>query len=152
MKKYIGFKLVEAEPKKRRDHSYPSALGDGTPLDVVLEDGYKVTYSDGYESWSPKDVFESAYMQVGDNNTITQELVDSMIKDVHVQTMLGKTTVVVVELVTGFTITESSSCVDPANYDEKYGAEICMEKIKDKIWYGLGFMLQAAKFGIKGGE
>ena len=25
------------------------------------EDGYKVVYEDGYESWSPKDVFEKAY-------------------------------------------------------------------------------------------
>jgi len=26
-----------------------------------VEEGYKVVYEDGYESWSPKDVFEKAY-------------------------------------------------------------------------------------------
>ena len=29
-----------------------------------LEDGYKVVYEGGYESWSPKDVFEKAYHEV----------------------------------------------------------------------------------------
>lgn len=44
MKEYIGTKLVQAEP----------ATKDG-------KDGYKVIYADGYESWSPKEVFEEAY-------------------------------------------------------------------------------------------
>ena len=26
--------------------------------------GYKVVYPDGYESWSPKDVFEEAYKEI----------------------------------------------------------------------------------------
>ena len=48
MKKYIGTKIIEAEPMSR-------SHGD------KAEDGYKVRYPDGYESWSPKDVFEEAY-------------------------------------------------------------------------------------------
>lgn len=52
MKKYIGTKLVEAEPcaawKDTGDHK------TGDP-------GYKVRYPDGYESWSPEKVFERAY-------------------------------------------------------------------------------------------
>ena len=28
------------------------------------EVGYKVVYEDGYESWSPKDVFERCYREV----------------------------------------------------------------------------------------
>lgn len=43
MKAYYGTKLILAEP----------AYNDA--------DGYKVRYSDGYESWSPKAVFEEAY-------------------------------------------------------------------------------------------
>lgn len=134
MKKYIGCKMIEAEP----------AIGANG------EQGYKVRYADGYESWSPKEVFEKAYMQVGDNNTITQENVDNFIKHVEVKTMGTKTTVVMATLVNGFIITESSSCVDENNYDEKLGAEICMEKIKDKIWMLLGFLLQTAFKGMKG--
>lgn len=29
--------------------------------------GYKVTYPDGYVSWSPKEVFENAYRKVTDS-------------------------------------------------------------------------------------
>ena len=50
MKKYIGTKIIEAEPMSR-------SHGD------KAEDGYKVRYPDGYESWSPKDVFEEAYRE-----------------------------------------------------------------------------------------
>lgn len=44
MDKYIGTKMIEAEPQEK----------DGKA-------GYKVVYQDGYESWSPKEVFEEAY-------------------------------------------------------------------------------------------
>lgn len=51
MKKYIGTKIIHAEPAMKLNH----------PSDMYLQDGYKVVYPDGYESWSPKDVFEKAY-------------------------------------------------------------------------------------------
>lgn len=47
MTKYIGTKVVDAEPQ----------IKDGN-------EGYKVVYEDGYTSWSPKDVFEKAYHEV----------------------------------------------------------------------------------------
>lgn len=49
MNSYIGLKSVKAEPQVK----------DG-------KDGYKVVYEDGYESWSPKDVFEKAYHENGE--------------------------------------------------------------------------------------
>ena len=60
MKKYIGTKQVSATPAWRIDGKvYPK---DGVvPRVMNREDGYKVVYEDGYESWSPKDVFEKAY-------------------------------------------------------------------------------------------
>lgn len=60
MKKYIGTKQVSATPAWRIDSKvYPK---DGeVPRSMNREDGYKVVYEDGYESWSPKDVFEKAY-------------------------------------------------------------------------------------------
>jgi len=141
MSKYVGCKMVEAEPCKAWKDMGAHKVG---------EDGYKVTYPDGYVSWSPKDVFEKAYMQVGDNNTITQELVDKFIQEVHVSTVEGEAiTIVRVKLINGFKMVEASACVDPANYDEKIGAEICMEKIKDKLWGLLGFVLQTAFKGLK---
>lgn len=60
MKKYIGTKEVSATPAWRIDGKvYPK---DGpVPRSMNREDGYKVVYEDGYESWSPKEVFEKAY-------------------------------------------------------------------------------------------
>ena len=58
---YIGSKLILA-----------SEMDEATFYRVVKKQdynnetrpGYKVTYPDGYVSWSPKDVFETAYREV----------------------------------------------------------------------------------------
>ena len=42
----------------------------------------------------------------------------------------------------GFTLRESTTCVDPANYNEEIGKEICLQKIEDKVWFLLGYALQ----------
>lgn len=76
--------------------------------------------------------------------SIGQSMVDNFIKETHISTIGEKTTLVRVVLLNGFEIIESSSCVDKTNYSESIGAEICMSKIKDKIWYLLGFLLQTA--------
>lgn len=47
MQTYYGTKRIEASPSGM----------DGSP-------GYTVRYKDGYESWSPKDVFEAAYKPI----------------------------------------------------------------------------------------
>lgn len=57
MKQYIGTKIIQAEPKLRR------LPGENCLADGGYESGYKVVYPDGYESWSPKDVFEAAYRE-----------------------------------------------------------------------------------------
>lgn len=149
MKKYVGTKLIEAEPMKLGD--YNKFKGWTIPANENPErEGYKVKYSDDYISWSPKEVFEKAYLKLeSDKNTVTQQDVDNFIAAKEVTTVGEKTTIVKVTLKNGFELVEASSCVDKVNYDEKYGAKICMEKIKDKIWFLLGFLLQTALNGVK---
>ena len=139
MVRYIGTKLIEAIPAQK----------DG-------EDGYKVVYPDGYNSWSPADVFERAYLPLSinthlntDKPSIGQEMVDDFIAHTEVQTLGDKTTVVRAVLRNGFELVESSSCVSKENYSEELGAQICMKKIKDKVWFLLGFLLQTAVNGVK---
>ena len=61
MKKYIGTKLVQATPAIRKGGKVYLPT-DAIPRTMEqVEEGYKVVYEDGYESWSPKDVFEKAY-------------------------------------------------------------------------------------------
>lgn len=49
----------------------------------------------------------------------------------------------------GFEATVSSSCVKPENYDINIGKKYAIEKAKDQIWSGLGFVLQWAINGLK---
>lgn len=147
MKNYIGTKIIEAEPcdawKNFGDHK-------------VGEPGYKVRYEDGYESWSPKDVFEKSYLPLKHNPylrtempSISQDMVDRFILETWTQTAGEKTTIVRAMLRNGFEIVEASSCVSKENYDEEMGRNICMEKIKDKVWMLLGFLLQTAVHGVE---
>ena len=71
MKRYIGTKMVKAEPAHRywledgktvivaHDEDKPQIVAKATACD----DGYRVVYPDGYESWSPKAAFEEAYRE-----------------------------------------------------------------------------------------
>ena len=155
MDQFIGTKIIEAAPAVRKggkvyDLTWP------IPRSMEPEEpGYRVRYQDGYESWSPKDVFERAYLPLHvnpdlktDRPSVSQKMVDEFITKTEVTTMGEKTTVVRAVLRNGFEIVESSSCVSPENYDEELGAEICLEKIRDKVWFLLGFLLQTAVYGI----
>ena len=75
-------------------------------------------------------------------------MVEDFIRAVDVTTIGGKTTVVRAVLRNGFELVESSSCVSAENYDQELGASICLEKIRDKVWFLLGFLLQTAAHGI----
>lgn len=79
------------------------------------------------------------------NITVTKEEVKENMQDVLVRTEIefGKpTTYVTVRMKNGFTVRESTTCVDPNNYCEEIGKKICLEKIEDKIWWLLGYALQ----------
>ncbi len=133
--RYIGCKDIQAEPETRNG-----------------QEGYKVVYRDGYTSWSPKAEFEAAYLPMGsgsDGTKITEQMVKDFVIEVVTQKMGDKTTVVQAELRNGFIITESSSCVEPANYDKEVGRKICVDRIHSKVWELLGMLLQTARHGIK---
>lgn len=60
MRKYIGVKLIEAEPCTVEEFNKIRSLY----YSGECNEGYKVKYEDGYISWSPKDVFEKAYKPI----------------------------------------------------------------------------------------
>jgi hypothetical protein len=55
VKAYIGAKVIKAEPQKREE------TGDGQ---LIIHEGYRIVYPDGYVSWSPKATFEQAYREL----------------------------------------------------------------------------------------
>lgn len=76
---------------------------------------------------------------------VTEQEVKDNMKDVLCRTEIeyGKpVTYVTVRMKNGFTLRESTTCVDPDNYDENVGRQICLDKIEDKIWFLLGYALQ----------
>jgi len=154
MQKYIGTKLIEASPMSLGE--YNVYRGWKIPDNENPEkEGYLVRYPDGYESWSPKEIFDQAYLAVEDNKelpsgvSIGPKMVKEFISSIETKTMGEKTTVVRCVLRNGFEIWETSTCVDPKNYSQKIGEQICMERIESKIWELLGFMLQTAWHGIR---
>ena len=56
MKKYIGKELVEAEPMTAED-----AVKKSYKVNNQEDDGYEITYEDGYKSWIPKEKFDKTY-------------------------------------------------------------------------------------------
>lgn len=64
MKTYIGTKIIQAEPMDNLTFLEESK---GMSFEGVPKPGYKVIYPDGYVSWSPKEVFETAYREITDS-------------------------------------------------------------------------------------
>lgn len=62
MKKFIGTKQVQAEPMTYGEAHEKGLIRENAYVSEYDErPGYLVEYADGYQSWSPKDVFEEAY-------------------------------------------------------------------------------------------
>lgn len=77
-------------------------------------------------------------------NTVTANQIDKIIKDgtVNVITLGEKTTLVEFITKEGFVMIESSSCVDKSNYNEEIGKNICLKRIRNKLWEFEGYCLQ----------
>ena len=65
MKNYIGVKEVKAI-KAEKHTCTKNNCEEGIQ-------GYKVIYEDGYQSWSPKQVFEEAYTEVSKDKQLVRE-------------------------------------------------------------------------------
>ena len=146
--KAIGIKMVELQPMTARE---ANDKGHRIGNHSFEEEGYEVTYPDGYKSWSPKDVADAAYYKLSKDNDGTKVLkedVENFITDVEVITIGEKTTVVNAHTLTGFDTVRHSSCVDPKNYSEELGKQYAMEEVVNSLWSHLGFVLQWAKYGL----
>lgn len=134
-KSYIGIKKVTAWPQEK----------DG-------KEGYAVKYEDGYISWSPKDVFERAYLPLTDphgSKILYDDVCRFLFGSRQAEGKIGqKTTILSVTTLSGFEMHETSSCVDPANYDQRIGVDCCKSVMVNKMFGHLGFALQWANNGL----
>ena len=84
----------------------------------------------------------SSIMERVEDVSIKEEEVEKLVKEgtVNLMTMPnGVTTYVELELASGFKVIETSTCCSKELYDENLGLEICMRKIKDRLWAYLSF-------------
>lgn len=147
---YLGVKLIKARKAWRINGS--AIVYDMNRMvqhDAVVDEGYEVEYSDGYKSFSPKDVFEKAYYMILSPNKIQEGDVLNFIKEGYSLRLGEKTTVVCDTTLTGFDIVGIAACVDPQTYDHDMGCGVARRDIKDKIWGHLSFVLQWAINGLK---
>lgn len=76
MEKFVGIKLVEAEPMNALEASKKGYYRGNPASDGELNEmqGYHVHYTDNdYHSWSPKNVFEKSYIKI-DNDNVSFEV------------------------------------------------------------------------------
>jgi hypothetical protein len=67
MKKYLGIKIVSAEPMNYHTAGKAGLIRGYEQNGFNETDdgpGYNVVYEDGYESWSPETAFEKAYRKI----------------------------------------------------------------------------------------
>jgi len=82
MKTYIGTKVIDAEPMTKNEYNKYR----GWPIsENADEEGYHVLYADGYESWSPKEVFENTYREIGDVDELEMPLLRTRYTKVFVE-------------------------------------------------------------------
>lgn len=146
--KAIGVKMVDLQPMPAGAAEYAGYKTNGY---TGNDEGYEVTYPGGYKSWCPKEVADAAYFKLNENNDgniIQKEDVENFIITDKAQTLGEKTTLVHAHTITGFEYYETSSCVDPKNYNPELGIKYATEKVVSKVWDALGFVLQWAKNGI----
>lgn len=79
-----------------------------------------------------------------------KELIDKLQQfDEDKLVLVEKTTNTTLTCLTGFEVHGQAACVKPENFDLNIGSNYARIKAEDKIWEGLGFVLQWAKYGLK---
>ena len=81
-------------------------------------------------------------------NTVTEERINHLMETAEYEATVAfdKCVVLMAKLENGFVLTESSACVDPANFDLELGVAICRQRIQDKLWELEGYALQKSLF------
>lgn len=82
MSKFIGVKMIEAVSMTARE---ANDKGYRISNHSFEEDGYEVTYNNGYKSWSPAKEFEKAYYKLEDptGDTLKENDIKRFIKGIE---------------------------------------------------------------------
>jgi len=167
MMKYKCIKEVEATEMTYHEAGELGLIREYSPSKVE-QYGYKVVYKDGYESWSPKDVFEDGYIMVSDacdeekcdeiepkdrdflnqlriqldynGNKISPEFIDKIVEesDVMYFKLSNNTRVCLLTTATGEEVVGIAQVLDSRNDVEEIGNKIAFNNAKDQLWSKIG--------------
>lgn len=146
--KAIGIKIVNLQPMCAGVAQYK---GYKTNSKEGNDEGYEVTYPDGYKSWCPKEVADKAYFKLdeaNDGTKILEQDVHNFIDCIEEDKIGAKTSLIHATTITGFEYVETSFCVDEKNFNHTLVCQYAKEKVVSKVWDALGFVLQWAKNGL----
>lgn len=126
-------------------------VGEVCEVVNVLDDGtISFSFGNGLHMGVMSDDEFGKYFKIYDEpvkkptkNRVTSDMVDELIdnSEVIVDTLFDNCTMVALRLPNSFVIVETSACVDPDNYSEEIGFDICMERIRNKVWELEGYKL-----------
>lgn len=83
------------------------------------------------------------------NHSFEENDIKRFISNIESIKVGSKTTNTTITCLTGFEVHGQAACVKPENFNLMVGAGYAQIKAEDKIWEGLGFVLQWAKYGLK---
>lgn len=63
-----------------------------------------------------------------------------------IDSAFGSCTVVIMTLPNGYTLVESSGCIDPNEYDHDLGVQYCKEALRRKVWQLEGYLGKQAYY------
>lgn len=131
---HVGERLVVTDVKPNGEFTY--ATEDGKMLGHTSKDMFD-KYFDMYEKSKVKmrDGNDLIPERVYKSNSVTIWDVDDIIdaSDIVCTTLFDKCTLVACKLPNGFVLTSQASCVDPADYDEELGFDMCMDDIREQV-------------------
>lgn len=95
--------------------------------------------------------FEKAYYKLEDpaGDVLKENDIKRFISNIENVKVGTKTTNTTLTCLTGFEVHGQAACVKPENFDLNVGSNYARIKAENKIWEGLGFVLQWAKYGLK---
>lgn len=123
-----------------------------TVTDVDSDYIVTFTFGDGKVGYMDSDTFvehfEKLEAEEMETVEVTYEYVDQIMQnsEIVIQTVFNNCAVVSCKLPNGFTIVESASCPSVTEYDEEIYADICLDKIAEKIFELETYRLQEESY------
>ncbi|MEM8598351.1 MAG: Gp49 family protein [Bacteroidota bacterium] len=113
------------------EHIEETTCPCGPPVD--FEDGHMLVLHNAFDG---REAVEQAQAILSMPQSLPESHIDQILaeSEVVVYDMGRKTTAVHLTLPCGFEMVESSACVDPNRYDQSLGYQICMERLKNRVW------------------